>query len=59
MDEAERDRLMAEMAILQRLRGELPADHVLERSGFASRLQALEEQLVTAGFPTDKNRESE
>ena len=34
--------------MLQRLRGELPPDHVLERSGFAQRLEMLEEELAVA-----------
>ena len=39
-------RLLFEKVTLQRLRSELPADHVLERSGFACRLEMLDEMLA-------------
>ena len=54
MSTEERERLIDEIAMLQRLRGELPPDHVLERSGFGQRLEMLEEMLAAANSPAKK-----
>lgn len=51
MSTEERERLIDEIAMLQRLRGELPPDHVLERLGFGQRLEVLEEMLAAANLP--------